>query len=181
MTLEEVITPKQMKQFGRFVEDAGWKALEEMDLDKQELQLLIENGKKIQREVEYAIEKLVTYVYPARYHPKSITEQTNILREFFPGIGYANEKIVEQSLPERAEAWFAIPRWENIAATYNEAVQKVLWRIEEQRKGNIIAEKNLGSQYLRELPNKVQKLQILAEQQKGYDILVVPAQFGSTA
>lgn len=178
MTLEEVITPKQMKQFGRFVEDAGWKAIEVMDLSKQELQLIIEHGNEIQIDIVSAIEHLVKYVYPAGYHPKSITEQTNILREFFPGIGYADEEIARQPLPEGAEAWFAIPRWENIAPTYNEAVQKVLYRIEEQRKGKLKIEYKLGPQYLRQHAHKVQKLQIIAEQQKGYDILVVSAQFG---
>lgn len=195
MTLEEAITPGQTKQFVRLLEDAAWKALEKVDFNRDDLQLVIEHGDKLQKDIVWAIEELVTWVYSGGYHPKSITEQTNILRQYFSGIGYANEKIAKQPLPEGAEGSFAIPRWKTIGPTYNEAVRTVLKVIrkqrnlifEEQRKDLLLFEKEdmllfeedkLGTQYLRQHEHKVRKLQILAEKQEGYDILVVPAQFG---
>lgn len=179
MTLKkEMITPRQMKQFGRFIEDAAWKAIEIIDLDKYELQSIIEHGNEVQRRIIDAIGDLVNYMYPARYHAKGIEQQINILREFFPGLGSADKKIAKRPLPEGAEAWFAIPRWENIASTYNQAVQKVLEAIKKQRNGKLEIFCKLEPGYLRQHSHKIEKLQLIAEQQKGYDILVIPAQFG---
>jgi len=122
-------------------------------------------------------------VYLSGYKPnsKGITEQTNRLRELFPGIGgYANEKLVEQVLPENAEGWFAIPRWEKVAPTYGEAVQKVLDLIKQTRNGAFYnyREGELGSNRLRQSAKSVSVFQKLAGGQEGQDILVVPAQFG---
>jgi len=120
------------------------------------------------------------YGYLSGYKPKGITEQTNRLRELFPGIGYADEKLAEQDLPPNAEGWFAIPRWEKIAPTYGEAVQKVLDLIKQTRNGAFYnyREGQLGPQYLRQSQKASRAFQKLGDEQKDYDILVVPAQFG---
>ncbi|MDD5696721.1 MAG: hypothetical protein PHO90_01970 [Candidatus Pacebacteria bacterium] len=120
-----------------------------------------------------------SYGYLSGYKPKGIIEQTNILRQFFPGIGFADEKIAEQPLPPYAEGWFAIPRWQSVGKTYEEALQKVLDLIKKQR-GSFYnyREGRLGAKYLRQLERTAKKLEALGEQQKGYDILVVAAQFG---
>lgn len=186
------ITPGQRKQYLRFAEDAAEKALEEVGLDKDGVQRLIERGDEFQLDIVASIRKLSisnqfsdeevksSYVYPKGHKVKGITEQTNILRQLIPGIGFADEKIAEQPLPPNAEGWFAIPRWQSVAKTHNEAVQKVLDLIKKQRKGNFYnyREGKIGEQYLRQHERTAKKLQTLGDQQKGFDILVVAAQFG---
>ncbi len=125
-------------------------------------------------------EKNSSHVYPAGYKVKGITKQTNILRQLFPEIGIANEKLAEQLLPANAEGWFAIPRWQKLDLTYNEAVERVLGLIKKQRKGKFYnwREYKLGKQYLRQHKHTVKKLRTLGEQQKNHDIMVVACQFG---
>src|SRR3989344_6999655 len=129
------VTDGQKKQIKRFVEDAVDRVLADNVLDKDCAQKIIGSGAELQARVitairelsvpnEFADEEVASnYGYLSGYKPKCITEQTNILRQFFPGIGYANEKLAEQPLPEGAEGWFAIPRWQKVAKTYPEAVQ----------------------------------------------------------
>ena len=124
-----------------------------------------------------------SYGYLSGYKkPKGITEQTNILRQLFPGIGFANEELAQRPLPENSEVegYFAIPRWESVAKTYGEAVQKVLDLINQTRNGKFCnrREGQLGPRYLQQSEKAVKTFQKLGEEQKGYDILVVPAQFG---
>jgi len=190
--MTERITSGQEKQFRRFVEDAADKALAEVNLDKDGLQRLIENGgefqscivvavRKLSRSNQFASEEVKSdLVYPSGYKPKSIAEQTKILRRLFRGVGYADEDLVFRTLPVGAEAWFAIPRWQKVAETYNEAVGKVLKLIKQQHKGKFYAwcEGRLGPQYLRQHEGTAKKLRVVGNQQKGYDILVVAAQFG---
>jgi hypothetical protein len=59
-------------------------------------------------------------------------------------------------------------------------VQKVLDLIKKQRKGKFHnwRENKLEEEYLRQHEHTVKKLEMLAEQQKGYDILVVAVQSG---
>jgi len=153
---------EQINQYKRFVEEAADKALAEIGLDGNELQKLINNGDEFQariiadiREISksnhFANEEMESsYGYPLGYRIKDITKQINILRQFFPDIGLADEKIVEQPLPANAEGWFAIPKWQVVAETYNEAVQKVLDLIKKQRKGKFYnwCENKLGEKYL---------------------------------
>lgn len=185
------ITGGQMKQVRRFAEDAVDRALDDPLLDKDAVQRLIESGDKFQADIIASIKKHSlskqfvdeevesNYGYPSSYKPKGITEQTNILRQLFPGVGFANEKLAEYFSPPSAEGWFAIPRWQSIAKTYNEAVQKALDLIKKQRRGNFYNyyEGRLGA-HLRQHERTTKKLEVLAEAQKGYDILVVAAQFG---
>ncbi|MBI2625135.1 MAG: hypothetical protein HYW70_02285 [Candidatus Nealsonbacteria bacterium] len=119
------------------------------------------------------------YVYPKGYKVKNITEQTNILRQLFPGIGYADERIVKGPLPEGAEGWFAIPRWDSIAHTYNEAVDKVLKMLKQQCKGRFYNYREHHITDWLQQTNKAMKMFYkIWQEQDGYDILVVPAQFG---
>ncbi len=186
------ITSGQTKQYKRFVEDAADKALAEVGLDKDGLQKLIENGDEFQSRIIAGIRELSVsnqfadeevksiYGYLSGYKPKGITEQTNILRQFLSGIGYADEKLAQQPLPANAEGWFAIPKWQSVAKTYEEAVEKVLELIKKQHEGKFYnyREGQLGAKYLRQHERTAKKLEVLADHQKGYDILVVAAQFG---
>lgn len=121
-----------------------------------------------------------SYGYLSGYKPKGITEQTNILRQLFPGVGNALEKLAERPVPANAEGWFAIPKWQTIAPTYGEAVGEVLAKISETRKGKFKnwCEGNLGPDRLKQSARAEKMFQQLGDEQKDFDILVVPAQFG---
>ena len=148
MTTQSItsITDGQKKQYLRFVEDAALRALKETALDRAALQKLIENGDEFQARIVTGIKELSvgnqfadeevesSYAYPNGYKVKGITEQINILRQLFPGIGNALEKIAEQPPLSNAEGWFAIPKWEKFAPTYGEAVEKVLALLASKRK-----------------------------------------------
>jgi hypothetical protein len=86
----------------------------------------------------------------------------------------------KRPLPNGAEGYFAIPRWQTVAPTYREAVEKVFALLAKQRKGKFqnYREGQLSEQYLRESEKTAAAFQKLGDEQKGYDILVVPAQFG---
>lgn len=186
--MTEKITSNQRKQIVRFVEDG----IDAMNLQKDGAQRLIENGGEFQSELKKLVERFSitnqyadeevesNYGYLSGYKPKGITEQTNRLRELFPGIGYANEKLAEGSLPPNAEGWFAIPRWEKVATTYGEAVQKVLNLIKQTRNGAFYNYRDgeLGPNQLRQSQKSTTMFQKLGDEQNGHDILVVPAQFG---
>jgi len=186
--MTEKITSNQRKQIVRFVEDG----IDAMNLQKDGAQHLIEKGGEFQTELEKLVERFSiagrcadeevesSYGYLSGYKPKGITEQTNRLRELFPGIDYESVKLAEAGLPENAEGWFAIPRWNKVAPTYNEAVQKVLDLIKQTRNGVFYnyREGELGPHQLRQSAKSVSVFQKLGDEQKDQDILVVPAQFG---
>lgn len=189
-------TDGQKKQIERFVSDAAAKALNEVGADKTGAQRIIENGNEVSQKVyeftlslfkdlstsdKYKDEEVdSSYGYLSGYKPKGITEQTNRLRELFSGIGYANEKIAEGELPQHAEGWFAIPKWQSVAPTYHEAVLKVLELIKSDRNGKFYnyREGQIDGKRLRETAKKKATFTELAKAQEGFDILVVPAQFG---
>jgi hypothetical protein len=120
------------------------------------------------------------YGYPNGYQQKDVHAQANRLRALISGVGFADEKLAEQPLPNGAEGYFAIPRWQTIAPTYREAVEKVFALLAKQRKGKFYnyREGQLGEQYFRQSEKTAAAFQKLGDEQKGYDILVVPAQFG---
>ena len=189
-TLITGITDGQKKQIKRFAEDAIDRAIAEGLLDKDSIQKLIESGDEFQIHIITGIKELSvsnqfadeevqsSYAYPKGYKVKGITEQTNILRQLFPGIGFADEKIAGQTLPPNAEGWFAIPKWQTLAPTYGEAVEKVLAMIASKRKFYNYRDGQLGAEYLRQHAKTVKMFQKLGDEQKDFDILVVPAQFG---
>ena len=119
-----------------------------------------------------------SYVYPKGYKVKGITEQTNILRQLFPGIGNALEKLADQPLPPNAEGWFDIPKWEKFAPTYGEAVTGVLATIGFKRNFYNYRDRQLRAEYLRQHACTAKMFQKLGDEQKDHDILVIPAQFG---
>lgn len=194
MTTQSItsITDGQKKQYLRFVEDAAERALKDTGLDKDGIQKLIENGDEFQARIITGIKELSvsnqfadeevesSYGYLSGYKPKDITEQTNILRQLFPGVGFADEKLAERPVPANAEGWFAIPKWQTIAPTYGEAVEKVLAKISETRKGKFKnwREGELGPDRLKQSARAEKMFQTLGDEQKDHDILVVAAQFG---
>lgn len=117
-----------------------------------------------------------SYGYPSGYtKPKSIAEQVRVLCEFFPDISFSvNRMIAEQPLPQGAEGWFAIPMWQSIGKTYEEAL--FLKTIERNPFEEIFY--NLLGRTPRPCERTVKSLEVLSEAQKGYNVLVIAAQFG---
>lgn len=201
LTQDTKATDPQIKQVTRVATDAAEKAvadyIAEHGLNKEDAQRFHANGHEITAAIRSAIltsyKKLAvsdrfkdeevksTFGYLSGYKkPKGITEQTNILRQSFPGIGFADEKIAHGKMPKGAEGWFAIPKWETMAETYGEAVQKVIDAIKTSRNGKFYnyCEGQLGPDQLRQSARTTAVFQKLGDKQKDHDILVVPAQFG---
>jgi len=200
ITQTAAATAGQLKQINRFASDAIEEVLVGLSLDNPGAQRVIEHGDEFANAIRNAaLESLKdlsvtdkykdeevksTYVYPKGHKVKGITEQTNILRQLFPGVGFANEKLAEAELPpsliNRAEGWFAIPKWQSVAMTYNEAVLKVLEALKKSRKDRFYnyCDGKLGSEYLRQHKHSVGFFERLSAEQPDHDILVVPAQFG---
>lgn len=131
---------------------------------------------------EFAGEEVKSsYEYPLSYELKGIDEQVERLQELFPGIGGADESVARQPLPDGAEGYFVIPRWRKIADRYEKAVEKVLNLIKWTREGKLIRyfyDERGDPQYFRQRERTAAMLEHIGNQQSGYDILVVPAQFG---
>ena len=197
MTTIAQATRGQQKQIIRFGSDAIEKVLEELDLDSVGAQRVIEHGDEFTSGVRETVTALLkdlsvtdkykdeevesNYGYLSGYkEPKSITEQCNILRQIFPGVGYADESLAKGELPKHAEGWFAIPKWQTIAPTYAVAVQKVFDAIKTARNGTFYnyREGQIVNERLRQSAKTEAMFQKLAESQKDHNILVVPAQFG---
>lgn len=190
-------TAGQIKQINRFGSDAIDKVLGELGLDNPGAQRVIEHGDEFAEAIRIAAlaslkdlsvsdkfkneEVASNYDYLSGYRkPKSITEQCNILRQIFPGVGFADEKLAERAVPANAEGWFAIPKWQTIASTYSEAVQKVLDAVKKARNGKFhnYRDGQINDQRLRQSAKTAAVFQKLGNEQKDHDILVVAAQFG---
>jgi hypothetical protein len=194
---QQSATTGQIKQINRFGSDAIEKVLEELGLDNPGAQRVIEHGDEFARRIREAAiaslkdlsvtdkykneEVISSYGYLSGYtKPKLITEQCNILRQIFPGVGFADEKLAEREVPKHAEGWFAIPKWQTVAPTYAEAVQKVLDALKSARNGKFYNYRDgqIVNERLRQSEKTERLFQKLTESQKDHDILVVAAQFG---
>lgn len=197
MTTRESITSGQVKQIVRFGSDALEAVLTELDLSKNGAQCVIDdpNGEEFCEGMRIAARDLLrrlsvpnqfadeevdsNFTYPPEYRDvKGIAEQINILCELFLGLGFVDEKVTALPLPKHAEGWFAIPRWQNIAPTYDEALEKVLALIASRRTFYSYRQGKLAAKYLRQHARTEKMLRQIGDQQKDFDILVVAAQFG---
>lgn len=124
-----------------------------------------------------------SYVYPDDYAVKDIAEQVAILAELFPQLDttatlvFLKDVLPTLALPEGAEGWFAIPRWDKLAATYGQALEVVLKKIADSRRFFNYREGALGPKYLAESARTAMMLEKVMETQTG-DILIIAAQFG---
>lgn len=174
------------------VRDAYLAAIEQ--LDRQSAQAVLEEQGKLKSEIAAAVTEIVfkhtmsnkyedeevgsNRGYPATYRVRPVEAQVTELRKVFPKLGSCKEKLARLPLPDEAEAWFAIPRWQALAPTYNEAVEDVLAILASKRRfANRIAGR-LSKEYLRQTERCQLAETILADQQQGCDILVVAAQAG---
>ncbi|MEK7647123.1 MAG: hypothetical protein AAB378_01950 [Patescibacteria group bacterium] len=174
---------------------AGWGSDAPTPAQLKELFAQIESGRVTREKLQgwlndkfpmrgfYADEEIFSdYAYPKEYKgPKPIDEQIKALASFFytrKYVGVLSSLPPRVLLPPGAEGLFAIPRWERLAPTYGEAVEKVLAIISSQRKFRSHYDGKFGVKYLRQHTRTVDAFQKLSNEQNGNDILIVPAQFG---
>jgi hypothetical protein len=174
------------------IQDAYKTALEQ--LDRHSAQSVLEMDKKLKREVASAVVEIIhrhtvsdkykdeevgsNRVYPPTYRVRPVEAQVTELKKYFPKLGSCLEKLGRRSLPEGAENWFAIPRWQAMAETYNQAVEAAIAVLSTKRKFQNRIVGRLGPTYLRQSERSRLAEKILGEQQEGNDILVVGAQAG---
>ena len=184
---------RMLQEFlGEAAQTAFSKAIEQ--LDRQSAQTLIETGKQLKSEIAGMMVDMIhrhtvsdkfkdeevgsTRVYPPTYRVRPIEAQVTELKKLFPSLGSGNEKLARKPLLEGAEAWFAIPRWQALASTYNEAVEMILGVLASKRRFSNRIVGRLGEKFLRQTERSRLAESILADQQQGNDILVVAAQAG---
>jgi len=140
---------------------------------------MVDAGNKFLRN-QYADEQTKSsYTYPNNYAVKPIAEQIAMLSKLFgldgtKALAYA-EKLPE--LPEGAEGYFAILKWQAVAKTYGKALEKALTLIAKGRTLKNWREDELDEKHLRQSERTEQMFAKFCEQQDG-DIIVIPAQFG---
>jgi hypothetical protein len=174
------------------VRDACHSAMEE--LDRQSAQAVLEVLARLRVEVSNAVVELIrshtvsdkfeneevpsTRGYPSSYRVRPVEAQVTQLKKVFPSLGSCQEKLGRLPLPDGPEAWFAIPRWQAVAPTYNEAVALALDCLASKRRFSNRIAGRLGEKYLRQTERSRLAETILADQQPGNDIFVVAVQAG---
>jgi hypothetical protein len=132
--------------------------------------------------IGYAAEEVSSnYGYLSGYYkPNNVKEQVASLRKLFPGLDGCDFALGEKEPPVGAEGFFAIPRWQLIAPIYNEALQKALDSLKSQLKGRLSSylKSRLGPDRLRQSDKAAAFWGTIGEEQKGFDTLLIPAQFG---
>jgi hypothetical protein len=177
---------------GEAVQEAYNTAIEQ--LDKNSAQSVLEMDKKLKREVAGAVVEIIhrhtvsdkykdeevgsNRVYPPTYRVRPVEAQVTELKKYFPSLGSCMEKLGRRPLPDGAENWFAVPRWQAVAASYNQAVELAIALLATKRKFQNRIIGRLGPTYLRQSERSRLAEKILGEQQEGNDILVIGAQAG---
>jgi len=177
---------------GDAVQEAYQTAIEQ--LDRQSAQTVLDTHKKLKSEVANMVVEIIhrhtvsdkfkdeevssNRIYPPTYRVRPIEAQVTELRKLFPTLGSCHERLARKALPEGAEAWFAIPRWQALAPTYNEAVEMALGVLASKRKFSNRIVGKIGDKYLRQSERTKLAEKILADQQQGNDFLVIAAQAG---
>jgi hypothetical protein len=184
---------RMLQEFlGAAVQDAYRAAVEQ--LDRQSAATVLEMDKRLRSEVTERVVEIIqrhtvsnkfkdeevgsNRVYPQTYRVRPIEAQVTDLRKLFPSLGRCNERLARGPLPEGAEAWFAIPRWQALAPTYNEAVEILIGVLAARRRFSNRIIGKLSEKFLRQSERSRLAESILADQQEGNDILVVAAQAG---
>jgi len=177
---------------GDAIQEAYRTAIEQ--LDRQSAQTVLDMNRKLKSEVAERVVEIIqrhtvsdkfkdeevssNRVYPPTYRVRPVEAQVTELRKLFPSLGACQERLSRKPLPGGAEAWFAIPRWQALAPTYNEAVEMMIGVLATRRKFSNRIVGKLTDKYLRQSERSKLAEKILAEQQQGNDFLVVAAQAG---
>jgi hypothetical protein len=170
-------------------------------LNKRGVQKLVENEEELWSRIILAMNDLSvcdqhideevysTCEYPLGYSILPIQEQVfilaNLIRKYLPDVELETEKtfqFIETALPgirlpEGAEGWFAIIRWDKIAPVYSEATERILALLGDTRIFHNHRAGQLSPGRLRQSKRSIKFWKRIMEQQEG-DILIVPAQFG---
>jgi len=189
-------TEQQNKLLQEYLAEAAQEAYKTAidQLDKLSAQAVLELDKKLKSEVADAMVAIIhrhtvsdkyieedvgsNRVYPPTYRVRPVEAQVTALKKCFPNLGSCLEKLARRTLPFGAEAWFAIPRWQALAPTYNEAVEIAVAVLATKRKFQNRIIGRLGPEYLRQSERSQLAEKILGDQQQGNDLLVVAAQAG---
>jgi hypothetical protein len=189
-------TDQQNSQLQEFlvaaVKSAYLEAIEQ--LDRQSAQTVLELGQKLKSEVSDTVVQIIhkhttsdkfkdeqvssNRVYPPTYKVRPVEAQVTELKRFFPTLGSCHERLARKPLLEGAEGWFAFPRWQALAPTYNEAVEMVIGVMAAKRKFQNRLAGKMGPTFLRKSERSKLAEKILGDQQQGHDFLVIPIQAG---
>jgi len=109
---------------------------------------------------------------------KRFVEEAGILRRLFPELEDATfDKVIAMRPPPVLSGWFLIPRWEKLASTYSEAVERVFNVIEFEWNCKTLSKHRLRISYLRQGAETMRIFQKLGNEQKKHDFLLVPGYF----
>ena len=163
-------------------------------LDAQSARIVLDSSDSVKNEISEAIVHIIerytasdkykdeqvssTRIYSKSYKPRPIEAQVSELRKHFPELKTVNEKLARRTLPEGAEDWFAIPNWQSITQTYNQACERLIETLSAKRKFQHRLKGKLGPDFLRQSERSKLAFQLISDQQQGADIFIVPAQFG---
>jgi len=120
------------------------------------------------------------YGYPQGYAVKPICEQLVALSKHFPKLDAGPMLACSKELPEMpagAEGPFVVPKWQKVAATYNESFEKALDMFAGTRTLYNNRKGQLGPKYLRQSERTVRAEEMIASMTKG-DYMLIWAQFG---
>ncbi len=120
------------------------------------------------------------YDYPEGYAVKPICEQLVALSKHFPNFDAGPMLACSKELPQMpggAEGPFVVPKWQKVAATYNESFEKALGMIAGTRTLHNYRKGQLGPKHLRQSERTQRAEEMIASMQSG-DYLLIWAQFG---
>lgn len=174
-----------------------------LKLDEIQAQTLNEHGHLLKEAVEKAIKSISAksgdlwsdYEYPKQYRkPRPVMDQLEALTKLFPNINVAgaceftHDIMPTIEAPFGAEGWFAIPRWEKMFGSYQEAVSKVFQELTIKRRWKYHCDDRIarnGGVYPGVYPGipveeDQAKFARATRDQKGVegDVVIIPAQFG---
>jgi len=181
-----LITKEQQEQYEKFMMSVIQTALKMADLPNREtMQALLSNGDKIAPELRTLLRAhSVTsngHNYSYYRKPKPIFWQISRLKELFPGLSGGDMELTNHHLPMDAEGWFAIPRWQTLAESYDKALQMVLDMIQKIRGDDFFhnyCNDQINPQHLSRHEHTDAMLDKLYHSQNRSDTLIIPTQFG---
>lgn len=173
--------------------------LNKTKLDADGAQRIFEHGDELQAGITKLLKELSvsnqfaneevesSYTYPDGYSLRTLEQQTYLLRQSFPELSlgmdvahyvtHLNKFRSNTELPTGAKGFFIIQRWQKVAPTYGEALEKVLALLTKSRKFYNYRDGQLGEKKLRQSVRTSEMLAKLTEGQPG-DFIIIPAQVG---
>jgi len=134
--------------------------------------------KELEKVLPYADEETESnYGYPNGFVIRSVSEQVETLLKHFPNLDSSHvEELASGDLPEGAEGWAVIPKFDKLGKTYHQALETVLSLIANDREFQNWREGELTEKHMKINEKTAQSHEKLNEQPG--DFWVVPFQFG---